>query len=182
MFVSKSSSASRGQVYSLNLSILKRVGGTWFNSLPSQHHQVDGDKFVCLDDLLEKEDCIIYSFGIKDDWTFEDQMDSFGESRYEKTAVEGVGLGCLVFAYDHTIEAPPTRGHHIKFFKTGLGVGQNLRSLSDLIRDNNHQHSTIDYLKEVLTCLTGSNLWFRWILRAESSVREVWRTGSLLEL
>ena len=59
------------------------------------------------------------------------------------------GAGCEVFSYDHTITAPPTRGRHIKFFKTGLGVGENLRALSDLIEENNHQDSTIDYLKEV---------------------------------
>ena len=44
--------------------------------------QVDGDKFVCLDNMLSasssKNECIIYSFGIASDWTFEDHMDSLG--------------------------------------------------------------------------------------------------------
>ena len=42
------------------------------------HRQVDGDKFVCLDNIIQSRNCIIYSFGIANDWTFEDQMDSLG--------------------------------------------------------------------------------------------------------
>lgn len=42
---------------------------------------MDGDKFMCLDNLIERgdEDCIIYSFGIANDWSFEDQMSKFGK-------------------------------------------------------------------------------------------------------
>ena len=39
---------------------------------------MDGDKFVCLDLILKKDSCIIYSFGVGNDWTFEDQMDNIG--------------------------------------------------------------------------------------------------------
>ena len=58
--------------------VLKRVGGQWHFGGPGQHHQVDGDKFICLDPLLNKDSCIVYSFGVAGDWTFEDQMDSIG--------------------------------------------------------------------------------------------------------
>ena len=51
---------------------MKRFGGVW------QGIQVDGDKFVCLDNLLAKDKCIIYSFGISNEWSFEDLMDSVG--------------------------------------------------------------------------------------------------------
>ena len=51
---------------------MKRFGGVW------QGIQVDGDKFVCLDNLLAKDKCIIYSFGISNEWSFEDLMDSIG--------------------------------------------------------------------------------------------------------
>ena len=41
--------------------------------------QVDGDKFICLDKIVKSNSqCLIYSFGISNDWTFEDQMDKFG--------------------------------------------------------------------------------------------------------
>ena len=56
-------------------------------------------------------------------------------------------LGCRIFAYDHTINAPPTRGNHIKYFKTGLGYGKDLKPLSMLISENNHDRVEIDYLK-----------------------------------
>ena len=57
--------------------ILKRVGGQW---IPANRKQVDGDKFVCLDLILKKDSCLVYSFGINKDWTFEDQMDDIGFS------------------------------------------------------------------------------------------------------
>ena len=60
--------------------LLKRVGGHWVVGDPDygQHRAVDGDKFVCLDQILEQDQCVIYSFGISSDWTFEDQMDELG--------------------------------------------------------------------------------------------------------
>ena len=55
--------------------------------------------------------------------------------------------GCSVFAYDHTISAPAQRGKNIKFFKTGLGIGEHLETLKNLIKANRHEATTIDYLK-----------------------------------
>ena len=55
--------------------------------------------------------------------------------------------GCHVFAYDQTVSAPANRGKNIKFFKTGLGIGKNLKTLENLIKANRHEASTIDYLK-----------------------------------
>ena len=101
---------------------------------PDQHQQVDGDKFVCLDDMLEKDDCVVYSFGLAADWTFEDQMDV---------------IGCSVYAYDHTVSASQYRGENILFFKTGLGFGKDLKPLSQIIRENGHTDKIIDYLKVV---------------------------------
>jgi len=112
--------------------LLKRIGGHWIFGLPQHYHQVDGDKFVCLDLILNKDSCIVYSFGVAGDWTFEDQMDN---------------IGCSVFAYDHTVSHPAKRGNNIKFFKTGLGIGKDLETLNNLIKANNHETSTIDYLK-----------------------------------
>ena len=45
--------------------------------------QVDGDKFICLDKIVKSNNqCLIYSFGISNDWTFEDQMDTFGSVHF----------------------------------------------------------------------------------------------------
>ena len=41
----------------------------------------DGEKFICLDNLIhdiKKEECLVYSFGIANDWTFEESMASLG--------------------------------------------------------------------------------------------------------
>jgi len=114
--------------------ILKRIGGHWHigDKSAGQNEQVDGDKFVCMDSILEKNDCIIYSFGLAADWTFEDMMDM---------------MGCKIYAYDHTIDAPALRGKNIRYFKTGLGFGEDLKPLSKLISENKHKGVEIDYLK-----------------------------------
>ena len=58
--------------------------------------------------------------------------------------------GCEIFAYDHTIKAPPRRGKNIKYFKTGLGTGSSqLKTLNDLITQNNHTADIIEYLKVI---------------------------------
>ena len=64
-----------------------------------------------------------------------------------------------MFAYDHTIKASPNRGKSIKYFKTGLGVGKNLKRLETLIKDNNHTNTVIEYLK-VLSNLYIFNIKF----------------------
>ena len=62
-----------------------------------------------------------------------------------------------VYAYDHTIKASANRGKSIKYFKTGLGVGKNLKRLETLIKENNHTNTVIEYLK-VLRNLLVQNL------------------------
>ena len=81
---------------------------------------MDGDKFVCLDELLTGQPCLVctevnivicctititmqvYSFGVSDDWEFEDSV---------------ARLGCTVLAFDHTVDQPAARGNHIRFRK-----------------------------------------------------------------
>ena len=62
-------------------------------------------------------------------------------------------LFITVFAYDHTIKASANRGKSIKYFKTGLGVGKNLKRLETLIKENNHTNTVIEYLKVIRTLL-----------------------------
>ena len=52
-----------------------------------------------------------------------------------------------MFSYDHTIEAPAKRGKNIHFFKTGLGFGENLEPLGEILIKNRHPKTIIDYLK-----------------------------------
>lgn len=69
-------------------SVGKFFGGNWL----SQCGAFDGNKYVCLDKVYSdvlNGNCLIYSFGIAGDWTFEEAM---------------AGLGCTVRAFDPTID------------------------------------------------------------------------------
>ena len=99
-------------------------------------------KIVCMDDIiegLENNECLIYSFGIEDDWSFEDLMDR---------------IGSTVFAFDPTVDFPSERGHHINditFEKIGLRAktdeNNNLYSLFDMLKRNIHMNKKIYFLK-----------------------------------
>ena len=68
----------------------------------------DGAKFVCMDSILkdiDNDECLIYSFGVAEDWTFEDIMGS---------------LGCKVYAFDPSVEYPKQRSKNIFFTKMGV--------------------------------------------------------------
>ena len=86
--------------------VLKSFGGQW---IPSETisiwcnkeggcetwPQMDGVKNICMDTLYKRvssNTCMIYSFGLADDWTFEECMSN---------------LGCTVRAFDPTIQGPP---------------------------------------------------------------------------
>ena len=45
---------------------------------------------------------------------------------------------------------PPRRGQQIHYFKTGIGFGPDLKPLSQLIEENKHEDSIIEYLKAIL--------------------------------
>jgi len=106
--------------------VLKRIGGHW------KKRQVDGDKFICMDRLIMSQACLVYSFGVNNDWTFEDVMDD---------------LGCEVHAHDHTVDYPPDRGHNTHFYKLGLGTMKNMDTLDNIIVNNGHKNKIIEYLK-----------------------------------
>ncbi|XP_023333077.1 uncharacterized protein LOC111704920 isoform X2 [Eurytemora carolleeae] len=108
---------------------MKRVGGIWWG-----RRAVDGDKFVCLDQISDSDVCLIYSFGINNEWSFEDLMDSFN---------------CEVHAYDFSHSAPAKRGNQISFIKKGIGAETTdiLDTLEHFLAMNNHTDSTVFYLK-----------------------------------
>jgi len=119
---------------------LKRFGG----GFREKWKAVDGDKFVCMDDKRLWDNngrCIIYTFGISDDWSFEDDFDN---------------LGCSIFAFDPSVNYPRTRGRNIVFKKLGLGADTkrrkngaryDLETLENIFKMNNHSESVINYLK-----------------------------------
>ena len=64
--------------------VLKRLGGTWLNKCGFG----DGEKLICMDGLysaVKNQTCLVYSFGLADDWDFEIFM---------------AQMGCTVRAFD----------------------------------------------------------------------------------
>jgi len=108
---------------------LKRVGGKWW----PQWKAVDGDKFICFDHF-NPNNCLIYSFGISNDWSFEDSMGK---------------LNCTVHGHDPSVSYPAQRSNQVFFHKVGVGLRKGLMmdTLSNLLAANDHLFSQIFYLK-----------------------------------
>ncbi|XP_063729018.1 probable methyltransferase-like protein 24, partial [Symsagittifera roscoffensis] len=101
----------------------------------------DGHKYVCADDFHPKsttneQDCLVYSFGISDDLSFEDAV---------------AAQGCEVFAFDHTIKRLPSTKNSRKIHWKPIGLGvensETLKTLGTLIAENDHTNRIIQYLK-----------------------------------
>jgi hypothetical protein len=114
----------------------KQIGGEWLGNCG----HFDGQKFVCLDKLYEdvrRNECLVYSFGIANDWSFEEVM---------------AGMGCKVHAFDPTTlaESKPATDN-ITFEAIGLGheSGQmqvtiqtrNLENKNDLLKKVDETYS-----------------------------------------
>ena len=116
-------------------------------------HYVDGGKYVCMDELIydiANNECVIFSFGIANDWTFEDMMDN---------------LGCTVFAFDPSVDFPTKRGRNITFEKLGVAAKKDQAKLMDtlgnILKKYHHENTKISYLKMDIeqSELTGLPQW-----------------------
>ena len=57
--------------------IIKKIGGDW----NSECGFVDGEKFICMElfhEALINGNCLVYSFGLADDWSFEIALANLG--------------------------------------------------------------------------------------------------------
>ena len=126
-----------------------RLGGGYL----SYCRYVDGGKVVCMDELIhdiENSECVIFSFGIANDMTFEDMMD---------------GLGCTFYAFDPSVNFPSKRGRNITFEKLGVAAKKNeanlLDTLGNILKKYHHENRKISYLKMDIegSELTGLPSW-----------------------
>ncbi|KAK3879222.1 hypothetical protein Pcinc_016186 [Petrolisthes cinctipes] len=77
----------------------------------------DGRKFICMDQRfnIKPGNCTIYSFGINNEWSFEDEMEKFG---------------CKVYAFDPTMgKEDHRRSPGIQFFATGIANYQGVKKI-----------------------------------------------------
>ena len=67
------------QTFSEKCSVVKFIGGEWIST---DFSCAEGSKAICLDqhflDSVKNGKCLVYSFGIADDWSFEDAMGKLG--------------------------------------------------------------------------------------------------------
>lgn len=120
----------------------------WTNSSACQLERdfggdVDGRKSVCLDPAvrLVPDDCIVYSFGLNHDFTFDDAVAEYG---------------CEVFAFDAMIAQDFHRSDSIHVYKFNLGYkaeisvqGWNVTSLKKTHKHLSPVHGShiIDYVR-----------------------------------
>ncbi|XP_042860562.1 methyltransferase-like protein 24, partial [Penaeus japonicus] len=106
---------------------------------------VEGDKAVCLSSPynITPGNCLVYSFGIARDWSFDDAMAQYG---------------CEVYSFDPTIGLENhQRSEKVRFYNLGLGganrttvingVNATLLTLGQIVDMLGHTNKTIDYLK-----------------------------------
>ena len=106
----------------------------------------DGQKSICLDSLVlpKSGDCIVYSFGINNEWSFDEMMEKYG---------------CQVYAFDPSMgKEDHKHSDKVYFYNLGLSEtnhtsnkGWKMRTLDSiykmLTKAAHHQEKTIDYLK-----------------------------------
>lgn len=104
---------------------------------------------VCLDDILKAgvQNCLVYSFGITDEWGFDKDMGA---------------LGCEVHSFDPTVSLPEHLAPNVTFHKWGLFGGS--RNDSAAMNFKNDKYGKIDgemyHLGEIIFKLghQGKNL------------------------
>ncbi|KAL7641275.1 UNVERIFIED_CONTAM: hypothetical protein RMT77_008413 [Armadillidium vulgare] len=101
----------------------------------------DGVKYVCLDDRFKFEpgNCTVLSFGINNEWSFDDAISK---------------LGCTVYAFDPTMNKGDfDRSSQIHFFSIGLsrankiGVVGEVNRYKTILKKLKLTNKQIDYLK-----------------------------------
>ncbi|TRY79360.1 hypothetical protein TCAL_07071 [Tigriopus californicus] len=105
---------------------LKRLGrGVWLGKCN------DGHKYVCLDDI-EPSDCLVYSFGLANQISFEKSI---------------AFMGCKVYGYDRAQTTVMKQNRNPKLVLQTAFIGVGGMNLSEILRQNGHENEPISYLK-----------------------------------
>ena len=139
--------------------ILKRISGTWTSKCGFN----DGEKLICMENLyrdMQNDTCLVYSFGLQDDWDFE---------------VFLAKLGCKVHAYDpSTYWTRPENSYNVPnlhYHQIGIGLDNGdlplktqtgeeellpVKTLKSLLKENGDWGKPISYLK---MDVEGNEIW-----------------------
>ena len=99
---------------------------------------------------IPNNECVIFSFGVSDDWTFENMMDD---------------LGCTVYAFDPTVNCPSKRRRTITFQKLEVAAKKDtdnlLNTLGNILKKCHHRSRKISNLKNAIegSELAGLSSW-----------------------
>ena len=103
---------------------------------------IDGQYPVCLDNEMKpfssnNRRCIAYSFGINNDWSFDEALEKFG---------------CEIFSFDPSMnQADHDHSQHIHFYKIGLGP-------SKIVNDRNWKLMSLDSIYQMLKPRHGAHI------------------------
>ena len=110
---------------------------------------IDGQYPVCMDSSVRLigepqaesdstvKPCLVYSIGIRDDWSFDETMERFG---------------CQIFSFDPSLEKPNhNHSKHIHFYNIGLGY-------EDTVNDDGWKLKTLDSIYQMLVPVHGERV------------------------
>ncbi|CAL6319118.1 unnamed protein product [Bathycoccus prasinos] len=103
-------------------------------------NQGEGGKWMCnIDALRDKKDCLIYSIGSNNDFSWEE-------------GVKARAPNCVIHVFDHTVVNASNKPHNVFFHRWGLSEvdsnrNPNLKSLSEISKALGHKDKRVDVFK-----------------------------------
>lgn len=100
----------------------------------------EGGKWMCnIDALRDKKDCLIYSIGSNNDFSWEE-------------GVKARAPNCVIHVFDHTVANASNKPHNVFFHRWGLSEvdsnrNPNLKSLSEISQALGHKDKRVDVFK-----------------------------------
>ncbi|XP_065558217.1 probable methyltransferase-like protein 24 [Artemia franciscana] len=121
---------------------MRFFGGWIWRGAVKYQELMDGHKALCLDENIRPVpgNCLVYSFGVKNDWSFENAM---------------MNYGCEVHGFDPSIDVPKqTEERQFIFHKIGLqgkdevnANGWQMKTLRSIMKLLGHENRILDFIK-----------------------------------
>lgn len=126
----------------------------------------DGGKWVCDPQRIDPDDCLVYSIGSNNDFSFEKQVQ------------QTISRNCEIHTFDMGDYAAEAReaGGNITYHQTAFGDGHKIedmptKSLSAIIKELGHEHRVIDVFK--IDCEGCEYVALKNMLNANVTLRQI---------